>query len=349
MVPVAAPDDAIDIFGTGGDGAGTLNISTAAAFVVAGAGVPVAKHGNRALSSQSGAADVPAGPRRQDRPYARADRAAASREAGIGFMFAPAHHPAMKHVGPARAELGFRTMFNLLGPQSNPGRRAPLHARRLRRSWVEPLAAALLANRADLAWVVHGRRPRRDHHHRPHLRRLVEGGSLTQLRGHARGCRPAARHARRTSRAATRATTPAACARCSTAARTPIATSSCSTPPPPSSSPTAPRPSSWRRLAAARIDGGRAKATLRQAHQYRLQQFGMEGWSEFFVGEVGAAAALAGLLVVAISINLERILARARPCPVARRRPWRSSAAPSSSAASALFPGQSMPNSAGRR
>jgi anthranilate phosphoribosyltransferase len=155
MVPVDAPEDAIDIVGTGGDGAETLNISTAAAIVVAASGVPVAKHGNRALSSKSGAAEClkELGVNLELTP----ERIAACvREAGIGFMFAPAHHPAMKHVGPTRMELGTRTMFNLLGPQSNPAgvRRYMLGV--FAKEWVEPVAAALLANRATSAWVVHG-------------------------------------------------------------------------------------------------------------------------------------------------------------------------------------------------
>src|SRR4051794_25072474 len=115
MLPVEAPQDAIDVVGTGGDASGSYNISTCAAFVVAGAGVPVAKHGNRALSSRCGAADVltALGVRIAREPAAMAR---CIREAGIGFMFAPAHHPAMKNVGPTRVELGTRTIFNLLGP-----------------------------------------------------------------------------------------------------------------------------------------------------------------------------------------------------------------------------------------
>ncbi len=155
MVKVEAPENAIDIVGTGGDGAETLNISTAAAIVVAASGVPVAKHGNRALSSKSGSAEClqALGVKLELTPDQIGRNIG---EAGIGFMFAPSHHPAMKHVGPARQELGTRTMFNLLGPQSNPAgvRRYMLGV--YDKKWVEPVAAALLANRATAAWVVHG-------------------------------------------------------------------------------------------------------------------------------------------------------------------------------------------------
>jgi anthranilate phosphoribosyltransferase len=155
MIPVEAPEDAVDIVGTGGDGVGTLNISTAASIVVAAAGVPVAKHGNRALSSKSGASQAleALGVKLDLTP---AEISSCVKQAGIGFMFAPSHHPAMKYVGPARAELGVRTMFNLLGPQSNPAsvRRYVLGV--YSQDWVEPVAAALLANRAIKAWVIHG-------------------------------------------------------------------------------------------------------------------------------------------------------------------------------------------------
>jgi len=155
MVPVPAPEDVVDIVGTGGDGAESLNISTATAIVVAAVGVPVAKHGNRALSSKSGASDVlQALGVKIDLTPEQIGRCI--KEAGIGFMFAPAHHPAMKHVGPARAEIGTRTLFNLLGPQSNPAGARRYMLGVYAKSWVEPVAAALLANRAISAWVVHG-------------------------------------------------------------------------------------------------------------------------------------------------------------------------------------------------
>jgi anthranilate phosphoribosyltransferase len=154
MVPVEAPEHAIDIVGTGGDGVGSLNISTTTALVVAAAGVPVAKHGNKALSSRSGASQVleALGVKLDLTPEQIAQTIA---KVGIGFMFAPSHHPAMRHVGPTRTELGVRTMFNLLGPQSNPAgvRRYLLGV--FSQQWVEPVAAALLANRAVKAWVVH--------------------------------------------------------------------------------------------------------------------------------------------------------------------------------------------------
>jgi anthranilate phosphoribosyltransferase len=155
MIPVEAPDGAIDVVGTGGDASGSYNISTASAFVVAGAGVPVAKHGNRALSSKSGAADTlkALGVNIELPP----DRIAVCiRDAGIGFMFAPLHHAAMKHVGPARAELGFRTVFNLIGPLSNPAGVKRYLLGVFSPDWVEPLANVLAGLGAERAWVVHG-------------------------------------------------------------------------------------------------------------------------------------------------------------------------------------------------
>jgi anthranilate phosphoribosyltransferase len=155
MLRVAAPADAIDVVGTGGDASGSYNISTCAAFIVAGAGVPVAKHGNRALSSRSGAADVLAalGVKIELAPDA-VGRCIS--DAGIGFMFAPAHHPAMKNVGPTRVELGTRTIFNLLGPLSNPAGVKRQMVGVFSRQWIEPLANVLKNLGSESAWVVHG-------------------------------------------------------------------------------------------------------------------------------------------------------------------------------------------------
>lgn len=155
MVRVAAPAEAIDIVGTGGDGSGSWNVSTASAFVAAACGVPVAKHGNRALSSKSGAADVlmALGVKIDVAPETIA---ACIRETGVGFMFAPAHHSAMKHVGPARVELGTRTAFNLLGPLSNPAGVARQMTGVFARAWVEPIAHVLANLGSKAAWVVNG-------------------------------------------------------------------------------------------------------------------------------------------------------------------------------------------------
>jgi anthranilate phosphoribosyltransferase len=155
MLRVMAPPDAIDVVGTGGDASGSFNISTCAALIVAGAGVPVAKHGNRALSSRSGAADVLAalGVNIELTPEGVSH---CIKQAGIGFMFAPAHHPAMKNVGPTRVELGTRTIFNLLGPLSNPAGVKRQMVGVFSRQWIEPLALVLKNLGSDSVWVVHG-------------------------------------------------------------------------------------------------------------------------------------------------------------------------------------------------
>src|ERR671923_751965 len=155
MLRVKAPADAIDVVGTGGDASGSYNISTCAAFIVAGAGVPVAKHGNRALSSRSGAADV-LGALGVKIDLAPEQISRCIRESGIGFMFAPAHHPAMKNVGPTRVELGTRTIFNLLGPLSNPAGVKRQMIGVFSRQWIEPFAQVLKNLGSESVWVVHG-------------------------------------------------------------------------------------------------------------------------------------------------------------------------------------------------
>jgi anthranilate phosphoribosyltransferase len=155
MLKVNAPPDAIDIVGTGGDASGSFNISTCAALIVSGAGIPVAKHGNRALSSRSGAADVlgQLGVKIDLSPERVGD---CIREAGIGFMFAPAHHPATKNVAPTRVELGTRTIFNLLGPLSNPASVKRQMIGVFSRQWIEPMAQVLRNLGSECVWVAHG-------------------------------------------------------------------------------------------------------------------------------------------------------------------------------------------------
>ncbi len=152
---IAAPEDAIDVVGTGGDGSGTLNVSTGAAIVVAGCGVKVAKHGNRALSSRAGAADVlGALGVNIDADMSLIEKSIA--EAGIGFMMAPRHHSATRHVAGPRVELATRTIFNILGPLSNPAGVKRLLVGVFAADWVEPMAQVLGNLGAEKAWVVHG-------------------------------------------------------------------------------------------------------------------------------------------------------------------------------------------------
>ncbi len=154
-LPIDAPPGAIDTVGTGGDNAGTFNISTAAAIVVAGCGVTVAKHGNRNFSSKSGSADILAALGVDlDAEVGQVRRAMI--EAHIGFLMAPKYHSAMRHVGPTRVELGFRTIFNLLGPISNPAGAKRQLVGVFAPAWVKPIAEVLGKLGSERAWVVHG-------------------------------------------------------------------------------------------------------------------------------------------------------------------------------------------------
>ena len=155
MIRVEAPADAIDIVGTGGDGANTYNISTLAAIIAAAAGVPVAKHGGKAASSRSGATDVLA----ELGVKVGLDAASASAclsEAGICFMAAPTHHPALRHAAPVRSELGVRTIFNLLGPMCNPAGVTRQVLGVYAREWLEPMALALRELGSKTVWLLHG-------------------------------------------------------------------------------------------------------------------------------------------------------------------------------------------------
>jgi anthranilate phosphoribosyltransferase len=155
MTSIAAPPGAMDLCGTGGDGHGTLNVSTAVSFVVAACGVPVAKHGNRSISSQTGAADVleELGVKVELAPKAAE---AVLRETNFCFLFAPAYHTAMKHVMPVRRALGFRTIFNVLGPLANPANVKRQLLGVFARDHIEPLANVLAELGTTKAWVVHG-------------------------------------------------------------------------------------------------------------------------------------------------------------------------------------------------
>jgi anthranilate phosphoribosyltransferase len=155
MTAIEAPAGAIDVCGTGGDGAGTLNVSSAVTFVVAGCGVPVAKHGNRALSSRTGGADVlTALGVNVDAPIGSLSAILA--EAGCVFLFAPRHHPSMRHAAGPRVELGTRTIFNLLGPLANPARVRRQLTGVFSADWTRPMAETLAALGHEAAWIVHG-------------------------------------------------------------------------------------------------------------------------------------------------------------------------------------------------
>src|SRR5271165_7060565 len=156
MTAIEAPDDAIDVCGTGGDGAGTLNVSSAVTFVVAGCGVPVAKHGNRALSSRTGGADVlTALGVNVDAPIGALGSILT--EAGCVFLFAPRHHPSMRHAAGPRVELGTRTIFNLRGPLANPARVRRQLTGVFAPEWARPMAETLGRLGSETAWIVHGR------------------------------------------------------------------------------------------------------------------------------------------------------------------------------------------------
>ena len=155
MIPVDLNFDVIDIVGTGGTGLHTLSISTATALVCAGAGIKVAKHGNRAASSLKGTADTFA-KLGVNLGMSPATAKLCIEDAGIGFLFAPNHHPAMRHVGPARKAIGIRTLFNMLGPMSNPARASHMLLGVCDDSWRDPMANALAELGTKRAWVVHG-------------------------------------------------------------------------------------------------------------------------------------------------------------------------------------------------
>jgi anthranilate phosphoribosyltransferase len=155
MTKVEAPGNAIDVCGTGGDGAGTLNVSTATAFVVAGCGIAVAKHGNRAMSSRTGAADVLEALGVPINLNAEAARRSLMNP-GFAFLFAPSYHPAMKNVAPVRRDLGFRTVFNLLGPICNPAGVKRQLIGIFAPEWLEPVAHVLAELGTEKAWIVHG-------------------------------------------------------------------------------------------------------------------------------------------------------------------------------------------------
>ncbi|RFB80208.1 anthranilate phosphoribosyltransferase [Methylovirgula sp. 4M-Z18] len=155
MLRVSVPSNAIDVVGTGGDASGSYNVSTLASIIVAACGVPVAKHGNRAASSRSGASDVlvALGVKIGISPD---DVAACVREAGVGFMWAQTHHAAMRHVAPVRTELGARTILNILGPLANPGGVKRQLTGVFSAAWLEPMVHVLKNLGSEKVWLVHG-------------------------------------------------------------------------------------------------------------------------------------------------------------------------------------------------
>ena len=155
MTAIEAPENAMDVCGTGGDGAATLNVSTAVALVVAACGIPVAKHGNRALSSRAGGADVLLALGVNIEPPLDA-LPKILHKTGCVFLFAPRHHPALRHAGPVRAELGTRTLFNLTGPMANPARVTKQLAGVFAPAWARPMAETLNNLGTTSAWVIHG-------------------------------------------------------------------------------------------------------------------------------------------------------------------------------------------------
>ena len=185
-VTIDAPPGTIDTCGTGGDGSGSFNISTASALVAAACGVPVAKHGNRALSSKSGSADVLTALG----VNIDAEPAVVRRclwEIGIGFLMAPRHHSAMRHVAPTRVELGTRTIFNLLGPMSSPAGARRQLVGVFAPEWARPMAEVLGRLGAERAWVVHGARHGRADHRRCHQGRRIPQWPRHRVRCRARG------------------------------------------------------------------------------------------------------------------------------------------------------------------
>ena len=199
MVRIEAPSDAIDVCGTGGDGAGTLNVSTAVTFVVAGCGVAVAKHGNRALSSRTGGADVLAALGIDvDVPMERLP--AILRAANCAFLFAPRHHAALRHAAGPRVELGTRTIFNLLGPLANPaGVRRQLTGV-FSAAWIRPMAETLARLGSEAAWIVHGQGLDELTLAGENRVVILRDGAIEEVCRDGRGCRPGGRADRRHSR-----------------------------------------------------------------------------------------------------------------------------------------------------